>query len=133
MHTKAICFLGTPHRGSSFTRLGYLAALFLRPLGSNPSLITEVEYDSESLLNLQEKFENTLPDDLRVVNFYEQRPTRILSFWFLSWEEFVSSIFSAGLRTLTTYSVCQKAVGNLRRSQRYKYSSWRRPLWTEQV
>ncbi|RDW58624.1 hypothetical protein BP6252_13100 [Coleophoma cylindrospora] len=87
-HTKAICFLGTPHRGSSFTRLGRLAALVLRPLGSNPSLLTEVEYDSESLLDLQGTFETTLPVDLRVVNFYEQRPTRILVFWFLSWKEF---------------------------------------------
>lgn len=88
-HTRAILFLGTPHRGSSFTNLGRLAAFTLRPLGSNPSLLTEVEYDSESLLNLQGTFESTLPGNLRVVNFYEQRPTRILSFWFLSWEEFV--------------------------------------------
>ncbi|MCJ1307315.1 hypothetical protein MMC25_000961 [Agyrium rufum] len=87
-HTKAICFLGTPHRGSSFTRFGRLVALVLQPLGSNPSLLTEVEYDSEYLLNLQGTFETALPVDLRVVNFYEQRPTRILSFWFLSWEEF---------------------------------------------
>jgi hypothetical protein len=88
-HTKAMLFLGTPHRGSSFTNLGRLAALALRPLGSNPSLLTEVEYDSESLLKLDRTFQTTLPVDLRVVNFYEQRPTQILSFWFLSWKEFV--------------------------------------------
>ncbi|RDW56494.1 hypothetical protein BP5796_13135 [Coleophoma crateriformis] len=102
-HTKAICFLGTPHRGSSFTRLGRLAALVLQPLGSNPSLLTEVEYDSEPLLNLQKTFETMLPVNLRVVNFYEQRPTRILGFWFLSWKEFCvkkqSAIFGGAQAT----------------------------------
>lgn len=88
-HTKATLFLGTPHRGSSFTDLGRLVAFALRPLGSKPSLLTEVEYDSEFLLNLQGVFESTLPGNLRVINFYEQRRTRILSFWFLSWKEFV--------------------------------------------
>lgn len=35
-------------------------------------------------------FEGILHDDLRVVNFFEQRPTQILKLWFIRWQEFVS-------------------------------------------
>lgn len=88
--TKAILFLGTPHRGSSFTLLGRLAAQALRPLGSNPSLLAEVEYDSTFLLDLHESFLDVVHDKLHVVNFFEERPTHILQFWFYQWREFVS-------------------------------------------
>lgn len=90
-HIKAIVFLGTPHRGSSFTRLGRLAALALRPLGSDASLLAEVDYDSEFLLDLQRMFEGLVADDVHVVNFFEQRPTRLFKIWFIVWEQFVSA------------------------------------------
>ncbi|KAF2271228.1 uncharacterized protein EI97DRAFT_408568, partial [Westerdykella ornata] len=86
-HTRAVFFLGTPHRGSSFSTWGSIAARALQPLGSNPSLLQEVEYDSLPLQDLHEEFENAVSDKLRVVNFYEQRKTRILKLWFLQWEE----------------------------------------------
>ena len=72
-HTKAVLFLGTPHRGSSFTRWGGIAAQILRPLGSNPSILKEIEYDSLSLHDLDEDFAGLLTGDMRVVNFFEER------------------------------------------------------------
>ncbi|KAF2003883.1 hypothetical protein P154DRAFT_519784 [Amniculicola lignicola CBS 123094] len=86
-HTRAVFFLGTPHRGSSFSTWGSIAARALQPLGSNPLLLQEVVYDSLSLRDLHEGFENALSNKLQVVNFYEQRKTRILKLWFLQWEE----------------------------------------------
>jgi hypothetical protein len=74
----------------------------LRPLGSNSSLLAEVEYDSTILLDLQRTFENALPKSVLVVNFYELRPTRIARFWFLVWEEFVSYLRITHYHTLTT-------------------------------
>ncbi|KAK3937548.1 hypothetical protein QBC46DRAFT_460804 [Diplogelasinospora grovesii] len=87
-HTRAILFLGTPHRGSSFSAWGRRAAQALRPLGSNPSLLAELEYDSTALLDLQRAFVAIDRGDLSVFNFYEQRPTRLLRLWFLRWQEF---------------------------------------------
>ena len=70
--------MGTPHRGLSFSTWGNIAARALQPLGLNPSLLQEVAYDSISLLDLHEEFKNAVSDKLQVVNFYEQRKTRIL-------------------------------------------------------
>ena len=89
-HTKAILFLGTPHRGSSFTKLGRLVAQALRPLGSNPLLLAELEYDSTFLQDLHMSFVQVVQNDLRVINFFEQRPTHVFRLWFLRWTEFVS-------------------------------------------
>jgi hypothetical protein len=94
-HIKAIIFLGTPHRGSSFTLPGKLVAGLLRPLGSNPSILAEVDYDSAFLLDLHSHFVRVVHDDLRVVNFFEQRPTDVLRFWLLRWREFVGLMASA--------------------------------------
>ncbi|KAK3937341.1 putative kinesin light chain [Diplogelasinospora grovesii] len=74
--TKGILFLGTPHRGSSFSTWGRGVAQALLPLGSNPSLLAELE-----------AFVAIDREDLRVFNFYEQRPTRIFRLWFLQWEK----------------------------------------------
>ncbi|KAK3357792.1 hypothetical protein B0T25DRAFT_499359 [Lasiosphaeria hispida] len=87
-HTKAILFLGTPHRGTSFSTWGWLAAQALRPLGSNPFILANLEYDSTSLLDLQTEFEKIIPGDLDVVNFYESRPTQIFRLWLFQWREF---------------------------------------------
>ena len=88
--TKAIVFLGTPHRGSGFGARGRLAAHILQPLGSNPSLLAEVEYDSTYLLDLHGQFVKVVPSDVYVVNFFEQRLTHILQLWFYRWQELVS-------------------------------------------
>ncbi|KAI9658004.1 MAG: hypothetical protein M1821_002664 [Bathelium mastoideum] len=85
-YIKGIVFLGTPHRGSSFSTLGWLAALGLQPLGSNPSLIAEVEYDSIPLLDLHRHFVKVISSDVIVVNFFEQRPSLILKLWFYRWQ-----------------------------------------------
>jgi hypothetical protein len=84
-----VFFLGTPHRGSNFSKWGSIAAQMLQPLGSNPSLLQEVTYDSLSLRDLHADFEDAVGNKLHVVNFFEQRKTRILKVWFIQWEEFV--------------------------------------------
>ncbi|KJZ69751.1 hypothetical protein HIM_10862 [Hirsutella minnesotensis 3608] len=87
-HTKAILFLGTPHRGSSFGPWGWLAAQVLQPLGSNPFILANLEYDSISLSDLHEAFVGMVRDDFQVFNFYEQRPMRIFRLWFIQWQQF---------------------------------------------
>ncbi|KAF2867143.1 hypothetical protein BDV95DRAFT_598272 [Massariosphaeria phaeospora] len=87
-HTRGIVFLGTPHRGSSFSWWGSLAARALGPLRSNPSLLQEVEYDALPLLELQDEFERVRSDKFQVVNFFEQRKTRLVKVWLFQWEKF---------------------------------------------
>ncbi|KNG46426.1 alpha beta-hydrolase [Stemphylium lycopersici] len=87
-HTRGVVFLGTPHRGSSFSTYGSLAAQVLQPLGSNPLLLQEVAYDTPRLQDLHEEFERARGEQLHVVNFFEQRKTRLFKLWFWQWEEF---------------------------------------------
>lgn len=89
-HTRGILFLGTPHRGSSFSDWGSIFARALLPLGSNPSLLQEVAYDSLPLFELHKSFEGCRSENLQVVNFFEQRKVRLLKLWFVQWEKFVS-------------------------------------------
>ena len=67
-----------------------IAARALQPLGSNPLLLQEVAYHSESLLDLYREFVESSKDKLREVNFFEARKTRLIKAWFIQWEEFVS-------------------------------------------
>ncbi|KAK3326026.1 P-loop containing nucleoside triphosphate hydrolase protein [Apodospora peruviana] len=87
-HTKSILFLGTPHRGTSFGSWGWLAAQALQPLGSNPLLLANLEYDSISLHDFHKEFMAIAQDDLRVFNFFEKRPTQLLRLWFIQWQQF---------------------------------------------
>ncbi|KAK3328706.1 hypothetical protein B0H66DRAFT_596327 [Apodospora peruviana] len=87
-HTKSIFFLGTPHRGTSFGSWGWLAAQALQPLGSNPLLLANLEYDSISLHDFHKEFMAIAQDDLCVFNFFEKRPTRLLRLWFIQWQQF---------------------------------------------
>ncbi|KAK3984258.1 hypothetical protein QBC44DRAFT_301710 [Cladorrhinum sp. PSN332] len=87
-HTEAILFLGTPHRGTSFGPWGWLVAKGLQPLGSNPLILADLEYDSFSLYDLHNDFMAVAPDDLRVFNFFEKRPTQILRLWSVQLEQF---------------------------------------------
>jgi hypothetical protein len=91
-HTRAVFFLGTPHRGSSFSILGSIIARALQPLGSDPYMLAEVAYDSTPLLDLHREFVDFAKDRLPVVKFFEQRKTRVLKLWFIQWEEFVSKL-----------------------------------------
>ncbi|KAJ5123879.1 uncharacterized protein N7515_007704 [Penicillium bovifimosum] len=93
--TRAILFLGTPHRGTSFGPWGRLAALALQPLGSNPLILANLEYDSVVLSDLHESFISSIRDDLQVVNFYEQRPLCLLRLGFFRWQMFCVSERSA--------------------------------------
>lgn len=88
--TRAIFFLGTPHRGTRFGPWGRLAAFALQPLGSNTLILANLEYDSVVLSDLHEHFISSTRDDLQVVNFYEQRPLRLVQLWCFQWEQFVS-------------------------------------------
>ncbi|KAK3898990.1 hypothetical protein C8A05DRAFT_37396, partial [Staphylotrichum tortipilum] len=87
-HTKAILFLGTPHRGSDFGAWGWWAALALQPLGSNPFILANLEYDSTSLLDLHRTFVGNARDNLRVFNFFEKRPIQMFRLWLIRWEHF---------------------------------------------
>ena len=50
----------------------------------------EVAYDTFPLQDLHEEFECARGEQLQVVNFFEQRKTRLFKVWFWQWEEFVS-------------------------------------------
>ncbi|KAL9026743.1 MAG: hypothetical protein Q9196_004638 [Gyalolechia fulgens] len=106
-YTRTVFFLGTPHRGSSFSIWGSIVARALQPLGSNPSLLQEVAYDSLPLQDLHREFENATRDKLRVINFYEQRKTQVLKVWFIQWEEWCVPEQSA------TYSKIDNKVDNI--------------------
>jgi hypothetical protein len=94
-------FLGTPHTGSSFSRWGTAAAKFLQPLGSNPLIVSEVTYDSLRLLELHREFTVASGDDVRVVNFFEQRKANIFKAWIFQWSEVVSRRPTGGKYQLT--------------------------------
>lgn len=71
------------------TRLGSIFAKVLQPLGSDQSIILELAYDSAPLRDLHQDFVDASANEFRVVNFYEERRTRLIKFWVLSWNEFV--------------------------------------------
>lgn len=104
--TKAILFLGTPHRGTSFGSWGWLAAQALQPLGSNPLLLANLEYDSIALHDLHKDFMAAARDDLRVFNFFEKRPTQILQLWLVQWQQLVSRMSAWMERALIADAVC---------------------------
>ena len=109
-HTKAILFLGTPHRGSNFGAWGWWAALALQPLGSNPFILANLEYDSTSLLDLHRAFVGSARDDLRVFNFFETRPIQMFRLRLIRWERFVSLPVDLNGTALMTGVVCSRAV-----------------------
>ncbi|RFU74219.1 alpha beta-hydrolase [Trichoderma arundinaceum] len=86
--TKAILFLGTPHRGSSFSVWGRWQAQALWLLGSNPSILADLYYDSASLRDLHDEFARIDQENIKVYNFYEQRPLLLAQLWFFKWQEY---------------------------------------------
>ncbi|KAL8690234.1 MAG: hypothetical protein Q9218_004272 [Villophora microphyllina] len=83
-HTKAVLFLGTPHRGSRFSSWGSKLAYVLRPRGANHEVLLEIAYDSSFLRRLHNDFVR-LWEHLKVFNYFEQRPTSVFKLWF--WQE----------------------------------------------
>ncbi|KAJ8113785.1 hypothetical protein ONZ43_g5073 [Nemania bipapillata] len=71
---KGAVFLGTPHRGSKSAWLGSMIAYCLKQLNSNPDIVKAITYDSLELQDMHRRFE-VISKYLRLVNFYETRPT----------------------------------------------------------
>src|SRR4051812_20511060 len=90
VRTKGIAFLGTPHRGSTFARLGSILALVLRPLRSNEYILEEIRYDSLQLQDLHEQFTDAMGLDIEVYNFFEERATCLVKLGICLWSELVS-------------------------------------------
>ncbi|KAE9566704.1 hypothetical protein CGMCC3_g17153 [Colletotrichum fructicola] len=86
--TKAILFLGTPHRGTSIGTWGWILAQALRPLGSNPLILADLGYDGFPLQDLHRHFIHATRDDLYVFNFFEKLPTVLFQLWFFRWQQF---------------------------------------------
>lgn len=71
------------------TPWGLRIARVLRLIGSNPSILEGLQYDALPLRNLHTEFMGAYGTSLKLVNFFEERPTRFLDFGFVKWEEFV--------------------------------------------
>ena len=60
--TYGVCFLGTPHRGSSLASLASTVSQITRIWGGSPSIqiIQDLKYDAETLDRIQRHFKETL-------------------------------------------------------------------------
>lgn len=78
-----MCFLGTPHKGSSAASLGKVAFRVSKFAGRRPNtrLLHELEKSSGTLSRVTEAFYNTLSKhDIKICSFCEEKETRR---WFL--------------------------------------------------
>lgn len=80
-NTRAIMFLGTPHKGSPVARLRqHIQMIF------SPSIeVKELRENSQHLLNLQQRFKESLenlPKPIKIVSIAEGCPTNITTFKF---------------------------------------------------
>lgn len=132
---RGVLFLGTPHRGSNFSRWGKKMASFLQPLSSNSFILGELEYDSPHLHDLHEQFTQVAANIQCIINFYEQRMTRIFKLWWFQWEEFVRDPNPFLLLGLTTAIVCSAAISYLVGCiwSGEECRSCCGPLWPEQI
>lgn len=86
---KGIFFLGTPHRGTNFTRFGQIAGAAAFPLDSNTAILCPLVYDSKPLLDLQSSF-NQEYGSIQRVYFYEKHKMRRYLLGFIPWiQEYV--------------------------------------------
>lgn len=136
-NTQAIIFLGTPHRGSTFSSWGRRVAGLLRLVGSNPFILAEIEYDSTMLLDLHLGFEVGIGTETQIVNVFEQRPTLLFRFWFFQWKEFVrtstGSSFQISLVILTLGTVRSRTICKVWRREGTEHWPARRPSRSEQI
>lgn len=79
---KGILFLGTPHRGTAFTRYGLIVGEAFSPLDSNTAILYPLLYDSETLRDLQTRFISEYKDT-ECVYFYEKHKMRRYLFGFI--------------------------------------------------
>lgn len=80
-NTRAILFLGTPHKGSPVAKLKQHVAMIFSPTIE----VKELQENSQLLLNLQAKFVETLSKlskPIQIVSIAEGCPTNITSFKF---------------------------------------------------
>jgi hypothetical protein len=79
--TISILFLGTPHKGTAWGRVGTWLARLLLPVGSNPVLLSDLYYDSVVLFDINKEFCRVARSKLRITNFYEKRRAIIFDRW----------------------------------------------------
>ncbi|KAH7159360.1 CHAT domain-containing protein [Fusarium sp. MPI-SDFR-AT-0072] len=96
--TKAVIFLGTPHRGSKWTGISRLEAILLQGVRSNPKILSPLDYDSDELRDLDRDFESLTRDGLLEINCWERRPVRYCMLWLYPIEIFIVSESSAAHR-----------------------------------
>lgn len=80
-NTRAILFLGTPHKGSPVAKLKQHVQMIFSPTIE----VKELREDSQHLFSLQQKFEETLkklPKPITIVSIAEGCPTNITAFKF---------------------------------------------------
>ena len=97
-HIAGVAFLGTPHRGSDVGRHGRLVTriLHLLGLGSDNEIFDGLHYDSDTLKDLHSDFISTFGSKIAMVNFFEERKTRlselkVLNLRIWKWDEYVSN------------------------------------------
>ncbi|KAI1385835.1 uncharacterized protein F4822DRAFT_355931 [Hypoxylon trugodes] len=86
--TCGIIFLGTPHHGSNAAALGTFAASLLSPLGSTTLLLLSLRKDESHLSDLSDDFKKCLNQNsqrkkIRIVSFYETKPTYLFGWIYL--------------------------------------------------
>jgi hypothetical protein len=86
---KGVIFLGTPHRGTPFTRFGIFAARFLTPLDADVHIMHPLVSDSVVLDDLEKKFSRYFHCTKRIYYFETHKMRRYL-LGFIPWiREFV--------------------------------------------
>lgn len=80
-NTRAILFLGTPHKGSPIAKLKQHVQMIFSPTIE----VKELREDSQHLFNLQQQFDDVLkklPKPIKIVSIAEGCPTNITAFKF---------------------------------------------------
>lgn len=72
---SSIIFLGTPHRGSNMAQT-LNTILRVTPTNHSNQFIADLMSGSQALQSLNDRFRHVAPN-LRMVSFYETRPTAI--------------------------------------------------------
>jgi hypothetical protein len=81
--TRAIAFMGTPHRGSQLASFADIAVKCIKAAGvkANVSNINQLKLDSGILEEIGSQFGSLLQSEkIKVLTFYELKPTKIAGF-----------------------------------------------------